>query len=187
MCTQVLRQRTSQCYFECHNTNRLELKIDCFNDDDFPQGEVGTNGDRSSLKFINLDVMKSFIKPENMPSNPECSRFNVSAEVCDDFTKYRILLCGGDQWKQVACIEGNCDRRAWPDNRNCEYATNGMAVLLCSAEVNCRLMCKKNEGKYPTYCNGKSDRRVKNTDRAKKSVLKRMGLNNTDWQGIDAP
>ena len=147
----------------------------------------GGSGITRVLAFINLDVMKSFIQPENMPSNPECNRFNVSAEVCDDFTKYRILFCGGNQWEQAGCFKGNCNLPPWPDSRNCKYATNGNAVLLCSANVNCRLMCKKNEGEYPTYCKGKSDRRVKNTDRAKKSVLKRMGLNGTDWQGIDAP
>lgn len=162
--------------------------MECVNFDDIPSKVVTGYKGFVQFNFINVDVMKSFIKTENLPSNPDCTSFNVSAEVCEDFTKYRILFCGGDQWKQVACIAGNCDLPPWPDYRNCEYATNGKAVLFCSEEVNCRLMCeKRKDGKYPKYCNDKSNRRVKNSDKAKNSVLKRMGLNHTHWQAIDAP
>ena len=145
--------------------------------------KVINNGDWRSygvMYYFGLDLFKKFLKPSNLPSDPGCERLNVNETVCDDFTRYRVLLCDNDQWKQSKCVDnqGNCSPLPpWPFARDCRYATNGNDVLLCHDDVRyCRLMCSKVNGKYRKVCKGRRDRRVRNDKETPDSVVKQMGL-----------
>ena len=135
-----------------------------------------SNNNLYLFDFTEIDNYQEFVGPSNLPLSPGCNALNVSASICDVFTKYRVLLCGGSVWKQVQCYLGNCNTKTWPTETTleCQYAVVDDGVALCPlpkySKFSCRFIClQKNEtdtcfGEPRRYDNTKVGRREMRKD-----------------------
>ena len=142
-----------------------------------------------TFNIQNLDRFKTLLKPSNLPSDPGCTALNVSDELCDDFTRYRILYCGGSSWKQVQCYMGNCDADAWPveTTSECRYASVLEGVAICPAlkyiHLSCRFIC---DNKNASNACSKKPKRYLNTKKGRQSIRDFFNVQKKDWKDLAA-
>ena len=171
------------CYRSCHKKDEKSLDPQCLN---VINGEARRRlGELDYFLFEirSIDKYKKFVGPLNLTSNSGCEALNVPASVCDDFMKYRVLLCGGSVWQQVLCYLGNCKTDTWPieTTLGCRYAVVPDGVALCPSpaysQFHCRFMCIKKDS-----C---SKERYKNTNSGRQRMFSAHNFKEEDWKSLE--
>ena len=137
-----------------------------------------------TLHIKNIDNYKEYVGPLNLPKDPGCKSLDVPESICDDFTKYRVLLCGGSVWQQAQCYNGDCGTKKWADEytNGCQYAVVRRGVALCplNSQFSCRFICRKKNG----TCSKKRNR-FSNTTSGRKLMSSIFNITKNDWKKLE--
>ena len=174
------------CYRSCHTEDSFPIEVKCSNYEPEQEGKIVLHNYLEYFVF-NLKVIddyQEYVGPSNLPKDPGCKPLDVPASICDDFTKYRVLLCGGSVWQQAQCYKGDCNADRWPDQttNGCQYAVVRRGVALCPSnpQFSCRFICRKKNG----TCS-KKVKKYPNTSSGRQLMSKNFNITTNDWKKLD--